>query len=211
MTHVKSFTHNPFETNSYVCHNNSEAVIVDASCSTKKEASEIVNYIESSQLTVKHLLLTHAHVDHIFGCNQLSQQFSLAWQAHQDSSPLLKHAPHQAMMYGFQIQPLSHEIQVLTTEDMITFGNAKWRILHTPGHAPGSLCFVDDASQFIISGDVLFHQSIGRTDLPGGDLGVLMESIFQQLLTLSDDMTVYSGHGSCTTIGHERLNNPFLQ
>ncbi|MCY4171693.1 MAG: MBL fold metallo-hydrolase [Bacteroidetes bacterium] len=211
MTEVKSFTHNPFGTNSFVCHNNSEAVIVDASCSTDREEQEILDYIHSNQLTVKHLLLTHAHIDHVFGCIRLSNQFNLGWKAHPDCAILLKHAPQQAMLYGLRLKPLSIDIQYLTIQDVITFGDATWQILYTPGHAPGSLCFVDEASQFIIAGDVLFHRSIGRTDLPGGDLGVLMESIFQQLLTLPDNMTVYSGHGPITNIGDERRHNPFLQ
>ncbi len=211
MTNVKSFTHNPFATNCYVCDNDSEAVIVDATCSNESEESEIVDYILSNNLTVKHLLLTHAHVDHIFGCNRLSKQFDLSWHAHPDSNILLKHAPQQAMMYGIQIQPLTRDVHYLTTKDMIIFGQTNWRILYTPGHAPGSLCFVDDTSQFILAGDVLFNQSIGRTDLPGGDLGVLMKSIHQQLLTLPNEMAVYAGHGPPSTIGFERRHNPFLQ
>lgn len=211
VTHVKSFTHNPFQTNSYVCHSQSEAVIVDASCSNQSECSEIINYINSHDLTVKHLLLTHAHVDHILGCNQLSSHFNLSWKAHRDTSVWIQNAPTQAMMHGFTIQSIDLPTHWLNEQDVISFGDTQWRILETPGHAPGSICFVDDASQFVVVGDVLFHQSIGRTDLPGGDMGLLMQSIFQQLLTLPDLMTVYPGHGPSTQIGLERHQNPFLQ
>lgn len=210
-TILQSFTHNPFGTNSYVCHNNADAVIVDASCSTDHEELEIAEYIESHHLTVRHLLLTHAHVDHILGYNRLSRRFQLPWQAHQDTSIWLTGAPAQALLYGLFIKPLPKPGNWLSEQDTITFGHATWRILSTPGHAPGSICFVDDENQFVIAGDVLFQQSIGRTDLPGGDLGTLMDSIFQKLLTLPDTMTVYSGHGPPTTIGLERTHNPFLQ
>ncbi len=211
ITYVKSFTHNPFATNSYVCHNDSEAVIVDASCSDEREEAEIAEYIRSNDLTVRHLLLTHAHIDHILGCSALSKRFDLFWQAHPDTSIWLKRAPAQALLYGLQIKPVPKPGRWLKEQDTLTFGHAIWRILYTPGHAPGSICFVDDASQFVIAGDVLFQQSIGRTDLPGGDRGTLMKSIFQQLLTLPDEMTVYAGHGPPTRIGLERMQNPFLQ
>jgi len=211
ITHVKSFTHNPFGTNSYVCHNNSEAVIVDASCSNQEEESQIFDYIRSNALTVKHLLLTHAHIDHILGCLTLSKYFDLSWQAHPDTSVWLKEAPAQAIMYGFEMKPIPTPSKWLNEKDEITFGDARWQVLYTPGHAPGSICFVDDANQFVIAGDVLFQQSIGRTDLPGGDMGILMQSIFQKLLVLPDNMIVYSGHGPPTKIGIERLQNPFLQ
>ena len=211
VTHVKTFTHNPFQTNSYVCHSQSEAVIVDASCSNETEYSDIINYIKFYDLTVKHLLLTHAHVDHILGCHHLSSHFNLSWKAHRDTSVWIQGAPAQAMMYGLTLQPIDLPTHWLSEQDVIAFGDAQWRILFTPGHAPGSICFVDDASQFVIVGDVLFQQSIGRTDLPGGDMGLLMQSIFKQLFTLPDSMTVYAGHGPSTQIGRERRQNPFLQ
>lgn len=210
-TQVKTFTHNPFGTNSYVCHNDSDAVIVDASCSNPEEESEITDYIRFNDLTVQHLLLTHAHIDHILGCKTLSDRFNLSWQAHLDTAIWLKEAQTQALIYGLQMPPVPEPSIWLNEQSTVTFGNARWRILYTPGHAPGSICFVDDESQFIIAGDVLFQQSIGRTDLPGGNMGTLMASIFQKLLTLPDEMTVYAGHGPPTTIGLERMQNPFLQ
>ncbi len=211
ITHVKSFTHGPFATNSYVCNQGSEAVIVDASCSNDQEEIEIAEYIKSNRLTVRHLLLTHAHIDHILGCRALSKRFNLLWQSHPDTSIWLEGAPAQALLYGFTMEPLPKPGKWIQEQNLITFGEAKWRILYTPGHAPGSICFVDDMSQFVIAGDVLFQQSIGRTDLPGGDMGTLMKSIHQQLLPLPDEMIVYAGHGPPTKIGLERIQNPFLQ
>ena len=208
--HVKSFTFSDFATNCYVCHSDGEAVIVDASCSTDEETSELVNYINSNNLNVRHLLLTHAHIDHILGCNTLAKQFNLSWQAHRDTSIWLAGAPAQALLYGIRMIRPPKAGNWLDEGDIIQFGSAQWHILHTPGHAPGSICFVDDANGFVLVGDVLFNQSIGRTDLPGGNMGTLMASIFQKLFTLPNNTLVYSGHGPPTTIGAERSQNPFL-
>ncbi len=210
IVHVKSFTFSDFATNCYVCDSDGEAVIVDASCSTDEETSELVNYINSNNLNVRHLLLTHAHIDHILGCNTLAKQFNLSWQAHRDTSIWLAGAPAQALLYGIRMVRPPKAGSWLDEGDIIQFGNAQWHILHTPGHAPGSICFVDDVNGFVIVGDVLFNQSIGRTDLPGGNMGTLMASIFQKLFTLPNDTLVYSGHGPPTTIGAERSQNPFL-
>ncbi len=210
IVHVKSFTFSDFATNCYVCDSDGEAVIVDASCSTDEETSELVNYINSNNLNVRHLLLTHAHIDHILGCNTLAKQFNLSWQAHRDTSIWLAGAPAQALLYGIRMVRPPKTGSWLDEGDIIQFGNAQWHILHTPGHAPGSICFVDDVNGFVIVGDVLFNQSIGRTDLPGGNMGTLMASIFQKLFTLPNDTLVYSGHGPPTTIGAERSQNPFL-
>ncbi len=209
-TYVTPFTFSDFATNCYVCHSDGEAVIVDASCSTDKETSEIVNYVNANNLSVRHLLLTHAHIDHILGCNTLAKQFGLAWQAHRDTSIWLTGAPAQALLYGIRMMQPPKVGNWLNEGDIVQFGSAQWRILHTPGHAPGSICFVDEANDFVIAGDVLFSQSIGRTDLPGGNMGTLMASIFQKLLTLPNNTLVYSGHGPSTTIGAERRDNPFL-
>ena len=208
--HVKPFTFSDFATNCYVCHSDGEAVIVDASCSTDEETSELVNYINSNNLNVRHLLLTHAHIDHILGCNTLAKQFNLSWQAHRDTSIWLAGAPAQALLYGIRMVRPPKAGSWLDEGDIIKFGSAQWHILHTPGHAPGSICFVDDANGFVLVGDVLFNQSIGRTDLPGGNMGTLMASIFQKLFTLPNNTLVYSGHGPPTTIGAERSQNPFL-
>ncbi len=210
IVHVKSFTFSDFATNCYVCDSDGEAVIVDASCSTDEETSELANYINSNNLNVRHLLLTHAHIDHILGCNTLAKQFNLSWQAHRDTSIWLAGAPAQALLYGIRMVCPPKTGSWLDEGDIIQFGNAQWHILHTPGHAPGSICFVDDVNGFVIVGDVLFNQSIGRTDLPGGNMGTLMASIFQKLFTLPNDTLVYSGHGPPTTIGAERSQNPFL-
>ena len=211
MTQVKSFTFSPYFTNCFVCHSDGEAVIVDASCASPEELAEIVNYVSVHGLTVRHLLLTHAHIDHILGCAALVRSFELPWTAHRDSRLLIVGAKVQAAMFGTSVKQPPVPKHWVKEGDVIRFGSAVWSVLETPGHAPGSICFYDRQSGFIVAGDVLFCQSIGRVDLPGGDLSKLMASIFQKLLVLPEETTVYSGHGPPTTIGAEKRYNPFLQ
>ena len=208
---VQTFTFNPFQTNCYVCHDGGEAVIVDPSSVTEAEQQAVVAYLDEHGLAVRHLLLTHAHLDHIFGCAFFAAHYGLDWQLHRDARPFLERAPEQAAFFGVPMEaPPPPSGAFLDDGDTVRFGAAVWQVLHTPGHAPGSLCFYDPATGFVLAGDVLFAGSIGRTDLPGGSLPVLMHSIFQKLLPLGDDVTVYPGHGPATTLGHERRTNPFL-
>ena len=211
MTTVKCFTFNPYQTNCYVCHSGGEAVIVDASCIDESEESQLVQYIEERSLTVRHLLLTHFHFDHIFGCASISRRFSLPWAAHKGGLQWLKNVTLQTDVFGApRVQPFLPEFW-LYEGDEVCFGSSKWSVLETPGHAEGSISFADPASEFVLVGDVLFQHSIGRVDLPGGSLPTIMSTIFRKLLTLPDHTVVYSGHGPATTIGHERANNPYLQ
>ena len=208
---VRPFVHSPFATNSYVCHSGGEAVVVDASCSTPHEVDELTEYIREQGLTVRHLLLTHAHLDHIFGCAALAEQFNLDWTAHRDTLPFLRRAREQSIFFGQPIAQPPEPGRLVVEGDTIRFGSAEWDVLETPGHAPGSISILDRAAGIVFVGDVLFRQSIGRTDLPGGDMGTLMDSIYQKLLTLPDATRVLSGHGPETTIGAEHRFNPFLR
>ena len=207
---VKTFTFSPFQTNCYVCHDAGEAVLVDPSCYVEAEQQAVVDYLEENDLTLRHLLLTHAHIDHIFGCAFFAEKYGMAWQMHRGAVPFIKRSQEQAVFFGTPLEPPPLPEQVLDEGDTISFGEAMWEVLYTPGHAPGSVCFYDAANGFVLSGDVLFMDSIGRTDLPGGSLPTLMASIFQKLIPLGDATTVYPGHGPATTIGRERQRNPFL-
>ncbi len=207
---IKSFTFNPFQTNCFVCHENGEAAIIDPSCYQDDEVGQVLDYIKSEQLTVKHLLLTHGHIDHIFGCSAMVDAFGMPFKMHREDEALLEQAPLHAKMFGTSITapPLPEEF--LTEGDHIEIGDAVWSILHTPGHSPGSICFVDEANNFVIAGDVIFLDSIGRTDLWKGSLPTLMQSIFQKIMRLDDGMQLFPGHGPATTVGRERVSNPFL-
>lgn len=207
---VRTFTFNPFQTNCYVCHSDGEGVLVDAASSTPEEHRQIEEYIARRGITIKHLLLTHGHIDHIFGCRHFSDRFDMPFRMHRADAPLLAHAPEQSAMFGVPLDDPPEPSPDLDQDAEISFGGVRWRVLHTPGHSPGSVSFYDEQNQTVLAGDVLFAGSIGRTDLWRGSLSVLMESIFQKLVPLGDDVRVLSGHGEETTIGHERRSNPFL-
>lgn len=208
---VQSFTFNAFMTNCYVCHDGGEAVLIDPSCATSSEQHQVVDYIEDNDLTVRHLLLTHGHIDHIFGCAFFSQRFDQSFKMHAADRAFLAQAPQQAQAFGVQIDPPPVPDTFLEEGDTVAVGGTTFDILHTPGHSPGSICFVDAASEQAITGDVLFQGSIGRVQgLPQTSLSQLMASITEKLLPLGDTMTIYPGHGPATTIGQERQTNPFL-
>ena len=208
---VQSFTFNPFMTNCFVAHDEGEAVVVDASSHTEAEHRKLIGYVEEQGLEVRHLLLTHGHIDHIFGCRYLSDHFGLPWQMHRADLPLITRSKEQAVFFGVALEEPPRPETFLEEGDVVRFGGVELQVLFTPGHSPGHVCFFDAASRKVLSGDVLFQGSIGRTDLPGGSMPQLMESIFQQLVPLGDDVEVYCGHGPSTTIGRERKTNPFLQ
>ncbi len=207
---VQRFTFNPFQTNCYVCHDAGEAVLVDPSCHTPAECQAVVDYLERNELRLRHLLLTHGHIDHIFGCRFFSTYAGMGFGMHRADVPFLEEAEAQGRFFGVPIEPPPLPAYYLDEGDSISFGHTTWQVLHTPGHSPGSLSFYDAAHGLVIVGDVLFLDSIGRTDLPGGSLPELMQSIFQKLLPLEDTTRVYPGHGPDTTIGRERRHNPFL-
>lgn len=210
--HVESFTFNPFQTNCYVCHDAGEGVIIDPSCMTEAEQQAVLAYVDAHQLKIRHLLLTHGHIDHIFGCRVLADHFGEAWQMHPADKPFLTRSAEQVLAFGMPLEAPPSPGPLLDEGDTVTVGEATWEVLHTPGHSPGSICFYDAANGFVVSGDVLFQNSIGRTlGLPQTSLPQLMASIFQKLLLLPDDTIVYPGHGPATTIGRERAHNPFLQ
>ncbi len=207
---ITYFTFNPFSTNCFIASSGKSAVIVDPSCESQTEVDTVIRFLKSEHLIPERILLTHAHIDHIFGCAALSNRFNTPVWVHPDDAPLIEKAPLQAQMFGLTFDPQSFDTELFSDDDTIEFGETKWSILHTPGHSPGSVSFFDPEDRSVIAGDVLFRGSIGRTDLWQGSLPVLMRSIFQQLVPLGNDVTVYSGHGPETTIGEELRSNPFL-
>lgn len=210
--HVEAFTFNPFMTNSYLCHDEGEAVLVDASCSTENEQREVLAVIEEYDLDVRHLLLTHAHVDHIFGCSFFEDALDMRFQAHEAAIPFIEQAEEQATAFGVKVDPPSVPSRFLEEGDTISFGSVSLEVLHTPGHSPDSISFIDETSQQALTGDVLFQNSIGRTQgLPETSRSQLLTSITEKLLPLGDEMTIYPGHGPETTIGRERYQNPFVK
>lgn len=212
MINIKSFTFNPFSENTYVLHDESgEAVIIDPGCYYKDEFQELYNYVENSNLKPVKIINTHAHIDHVLGVAGLKRKYNIPFSLHKIDEPLLKAVKTYASNYGFAQFDEPEIDSYLDEGDIITFGNSSLKVIFVPGHAPGHIAFVNDEQHFVIAGDVLFRQSIGRTDLPGGDMKTLLNSIRTKLFTLDDDYTVYAGHMQPTTIGFEKKNNPFLK
>lgn len=210
---IKTFEFNPLGVNTYVLYDKTgECVVIDASCFFPDERELLLNFILDNNLVVKHLLNTHLHFDHVFGVNFMASQFGLKLQVHPDDVFLLDNLPQQLQMFGFNTNvDYTPEIgNYLKENDIISFGEQQLKVLHVPGHSPGSIVFYNEKEKFAVVGDVLFNGSIGRTDLPGGNFDQLIEGIRTKLFTLPDDTEIYSGHGPKTTIGQEKKYNPFV-
>ena len=211
MITIQSFAFNPFEENTYILFDETkECVIIDPGCSNKSEQEEIADFIKSEGLKPVKLLNTHCHVDHILGNAFIAKKYNLGLEIHKEDLEMLHSLPQVSHLYGLNAEESVEPSVFLNEGDKIKFGNSALDILFIPGHSPGSICFVSHADKFIIGGDVLFYGSIGRTDLPGGNHEALISNIKTKLFKLDDDFTVFTGHGSETTIGFEKKNNPFL-
>ena len=202
----------PFYKNGYVlgCEATREAVVIDPG----DEVEEVIRAAESSALHVTHILLTHAHLDHITGVARAKAAFGAPVILHEADLPLYKAVVQQGLMFGLQVAQQPPVDRFYQPEDVIAFGTYEVRPHHTPGHCPGGVCLqvgrAGEPGLDLFVGDTLFASSIGRTDLPGGDYDTLMRSIKQVLFGFPDEARVYSGHGEPTTIGRERRTNPFL-
>jgi glyoxylase-like metal-dependent hydrolase (beta-lactamase superfamily II) len=211
MMTIKQFTFNPLQENTYVIYNEKgECCIIDPGCYFTNERNELKNFITQHQLRPKSLLNTHCHLDHIFGNKFVHTEYNLALHIHPNEKPVFDNAPAAGLMFGLPFDHYKGELLFIDEKDTIALGDDVFEILFTPGHSSGSISFYCKAQKFIVSGDVLFRRGIGRTDLPGGDFETLINSIESKLFVLPDEVLVYSGHGPETTIGFEKLNNPFL-
>ena len=202
-----------FPVNCYVLSDdNNEAIVIDPGCFYDEEKLALKNYISSNGLTVKHLLNTHLHLDHIFGNPFMLHEYGLKAEANKADEFWLEQAPKQSRMFGFELKeepvPLG---KYICDGDIISFGNIKLEAIHVPGHSPGSLVFYCKQENCMFSGDVLFQGSIGRADLARGNFDELMENICSRLLVLPNETVVYPGHGAPTTIGTEKTENPFFR
>jgi glyoxylase-like metal-dependent hydrolase (beta-lactamase superfamily II) len=210
MLQVQVFEFNPLQENTYVLYDETrECLIIDPGCIEREEQYELSDFISTHQLTVKVLLNTHCHFDHVFGNDYVKEKYKVKLLIHPKDEATLKAVKVYAPVYGFDQYKESTPDGFLEEGDVVSFGNQQLKVLFVPGHAPGHIAFYHEASHIIISGDVLFYNSIGRTDLPGGNYQTLIQSIHEKMFTLPDDVTVYPGHGPETTIGHEKRTNPF--
>ncbi len=187
-----------------------EAAIVDPGMNDESEESEITSFIGENSLDIKYLINTHCHIDHILGCRFVKDKYNPLYYIPEKDLPLYNSADKQAEMFDITMDKLPKIDKYLTEDENIYLGDQEIQCLFTPGHSPGEFCLLVKESNFCITGDVLFRESIGRTDLYGGDYNTLIDSIKTKLFTLPDDIVIYPGHGDESTIGYEKLHNPFL-
>ena len=212
MTTIEVFEFSPFAENTYIVSDETkECLIVDPGCFFPQEKAALRKYILDNELKPVRLLNTHCHLDHIFGNNFVFQSFGLYPELHEGELPVLQAAPQIAKQYGLPpMEPSPMPQRFIEEGEIVTFGNTELKALYTPGHSPASLSFYCEPDDFVLCGDVLFYGSIGRTDLPGGNMTRLLRSVRSELFTLPGHTSVLPGHGPGTTVRHEKEYNPFF-
>ncbi len=211
---IKTFVVNPFQMNSYVyyCENSGEGMAIDPGYYTKYEQDEIVDFLNEHRIRIKYIINTHGHVDHVLGNDFAEEQFGVNSYLHADDLFLYERAEQQGLLYGINVGRLPAIKNFLSENDVFRLGGNTVKVIHTPGHSPGGVCLYDSTEKIIFCGDLVFSQSIGRTDLPGGDYDTLIGSIKKKLFNVfDDDYRLFPGHMEYTTIGRERADNPFLK
>ena len=212
MLAVKSFTFNPVQENTFVLFNEKGlCCIIDPGCYFPEERDELKTGLEKTGLTPVLLLNTHCHLDHVFGNKFVYDTWGLPLHLHPKEKPVLDFAPQSGLMYQLPFDNYDGPLVYLEEGNNLLIGDDELEVRFTPGHSPGSVSFYHKAGGFIIGGDVLFNGSVGRTDLPRGNMATLLHSIQTQFFTLPDETKVYSGHGPVTTVGLEKMNNPYVK
>ena len=209
---IKRFVTNAIGENCYLVWDDTrETAIIDCGAWDEQKEAKIAHFIEENDLRPVLALQTHMHFDHIMGLPFLHRRYGLQPMCHALEQPVYEAAPAMVLgWFGQQMPPLVPVGEYLVDQQVLRLGNTPIRVLHTPGHTPGGLCFYLPDDKLLFSGDTLFQGSVGRSDLPGGDVQALIRGIWDQLLSLPDDVTVLPGHGPETTIGDERRSNPYL-
>lgn len=209
---IKIFTFNPFQENTYLLYDETnEAVLIDAGCLFELEKQQLKKFLDDNKLTLKRVINTHLHLDHQFGNKFIFDTYGLSPEAGQEDEFLLDNVIAQARSYGFSVNEEAQPLGKYIVENQeIKFGNSSLKAIHVPGHSPGSMAFYSSGEGVLFAGDVLFQGSIGRTDFAKGDHATLILSIKKKLFPLPDSTVVYCGHGPTTTIGYEKINNPYL-
>jgi len=212
MLSVKEFTFSPLQENTYLLYNTQrDCWIIDPGCYTDEEKRVLGDFIAAQGLKPVALLNTHCHLDHVFGNQWVHAQYGLSLQLHAQEKRVLEYAPAAGLMWNMPFETYQGPLQMLEAGQLLHLGEEVLEVLFVPGHSPGHIAFYSSKQGFVISGDVLFRESIGRTDLPGGNHAQLISSIRNVLFSLPDETVVYSGHGMATTVGYEKKHNPFLR
>lgn len=207
---IGSFTFNPFQENTYIAYDTSgHCVIVDPGCYDRSEQQQLLDFVREHDLTVKAVLNTHCHIDHVLGNAFCLETWSVPLYAHREELFTLSLAERSAMMYGLAGYVASPEPTHFVEDGQeLQFGELRFQVIFAPGHSIGHVAFYNEEQQILLGGDILFRGSFGRTDLPGGSQAVLKKSILERILTLPDETIVLSGHGPYTTVGAEKDTNP---
>ncbi len=208
---IKRFIFNDFQVNTYVIADTEtkEAIIIDPGMYAEQEIVSLQNFMKDYKLNVKQVILTHGHFDHWFGASYFQQQGSKVFM-HNADVPLMEQSVEIAEQYGLIVKQIPGIAEYLIDGQELSLGRTSIRVFHTPGHSPGHICLVVNSERVIFTGDLLFKNSIGRTDLPGGNYEQLVNSIKEKVLSIKEDLRVLPGHGPETTLAEEILNNPFL-
>jgi hydroxyacylglutathione hydrolase len=212
-TSIKIFCFNFFQENTYVIwHNISKNCwIIDPGCMNKEEEQKLFNFIEAEGLHPIRLINTHCHLDHIYGNKAVTAQYQLELGIHEEEQKILQAAGMSARIFGVPVPEKLEPKYFIQEHEILNLDDVAFSVLFTPGHSPGSISFYNKEDKYCIVGDVLFHRSIGRTDLPYGDFDTLAKSIKEKLYTLEDETEIYNGHGLHTTIAQEKRYNPFVR
>lgn len=212
MLQIQGFTFNFAGENTYILYNeNKNAWLIDPGNSNRQETEAIGNFISENGLNIQKILLTHAHIDHILGLQWAADTFKVPVTMHQEDKEVLDMFQISGMRFGMDLEHINAPVEYINEGDELDLDGEKFSVYHVPGHSPGSIVYHHRGRNFIISGDVLFEGSIGRTDLFKGNYEQLIEGIRTKLFILHDETQVFSGHGNPTTIGFEKQHNPFLK
>ncbi|GAF02553.1 MBL fold metallo-hydrolase [Saccharicrinis fermentans] len=212
MLKIHALTYNPWQENTYlIAAENGDCIVVDPGCLSDEEQQNLVSYMADNHLKPVRLLNTHLHLDHVFGNRFVCQHYGLSAEAHQADEFWIEQTVPYAAQMGFTLTENPPALKrYLEHDQIIEFGGSTIKVLHVPGHSPGGVALYMEQEGVLIAGDALFRESIGRSDLPGGDFDTLITAIKTHLLTLPDQTVIYSGHGPSSTIAHEKIHNQFL-
>lgn len=212
MIEIKKFVFNPFSENTFLVWDpeTKEALIIDAGCYSASEKKSLQDFIAKRELTLKYMVNTHCHIDHVMGNKFVKEQYNPEFYIPELDKPLMEILPEQAEMFNLKVDTPPEAYKYLDENMVLNLGASKFRFLFTPGHTAGEYCILFEDVNRCFTGDVLFKESIGRTDLWDGNPHQLLESIKNKLFTLNEDTIVYPGHGENTTIGYEKVQNPFM-
>ena len=212
MLYIKTFVFNPYQENTYIIYDDAKnCIIVDPGMHSYQEENTLKDYIDTEGLTPVHLINTHGHIDHVLGNRFVADTYGLTPQFHEGELPMIIQVQNYAPQMGIRYEPSPIPETFLKEDDIITLGQEELSLILAPGHSPAHLCLYSQKYDFLIGGDVLFKNSIGRTDLPGGNHQQLLNSIATKIYTLPDQTVVYPGHGPSTSVGQEKKTNPFIR